>query len=163
MAGDPTVRALRLLRNKYQPSMIFISETKIDSERCKKLGRRYKLDGIFSVDSSNSAGGLCLLWNTELKVQILQHSPHYIHALIDHAILPASWCITCVYGPPYAHLKHNFWYDLANLAVGINCPRMLIGDFNEICSSNDKSGGKPFASSSRPYLDDFMSLSGCMF
>ncbi|PKI45619.1 hypothetical protein CRG98_033935 [Punica granatum] len=67
MAGDPTVRALRLLQNKYQPNMIFISETKIESERCKNLALRCKPNGIVSVDALNSAGDLCLLWNTELK------------------------------------------------------------------------------------------------
>ncbi|PKI47068.1 hypothetical protein CRG98_032544 [Punica granatum] len=64
--------------------------------------------------------------------------------------------------PPYVHLKYNFWADLANIATDIKRPWMLIGDFNEICSSNNKRGVKPFVSSSRPYLDDFMSFSGCI-
>ncbi|PKI49597.1 hypothetical protein CRG98_029987 [Punica granatum] len=65
--GEPTVKALRLLTRKHRPSMIFLSETKADSAHCSKVARRCNLDGHFSVDSSNAAGGLCLLWNTELK------------------------------------------------------------------------------------------------
>ncbi|PKI59541.1 hypothetical protein CRG98_020069 [Punica granatum] len=65
--GEPIVRALRLLARKHRPSMIFLSETKANSEHCNKIARHCNLNGIFTVESSNAAGGLCLLWNTELK------------------------------------------------------------------------------------------------
>ncbi|PKI63801.1 hypothetical protein CRG98_015785 [Punica granatum] len=67
MRGEPTVRALRLLVRKHNPSIIFLSETKSNPRHCRKIAKRCNLEGIFTVDSSNSAGGLCLLWNSELQ------------------------------------------------------------------------------------------------
>ncbi|PKI36162.1 hypothetical protein CRG98_043461 [Punica granatum] len=71
--GNPIVRALRLLIRKHRPSIIFLSEAKSCSRHCNKIKQRCNLDDIFSVESSNTAGGFCPLWNTELKIAAIRN------------------------------------------------------------------------------------------
>ncbi|XP_031391078.1 uncharacterized protein LOC116203481 [Punica granatum] len=160
--GELTVRALRLLVQKHRPSIIFLSETKSNSRHCNKIAQRCNLVGIFTIDSSNATGGLCLLWNSELQVTIHKSSPFYIHATIEHPVLPASWILTTVYGPPYSHAKPVFWAELTDIANTIDKPWLIVGDFNEICYASDKIGGRNFTSSFRSFLDTFLSQSGCI-
>lgn len=58
------------------------------------------MEGLTCVDAIDSVGGLCPLWKEDLQVNILNKNVHMIHVKTGHEILPSSWQLTFVYGPP---------------------------------------------------------------
>lgn len=128
--------------------------------RCQEVARRCNFQGVFSVDAIGKSGGLCLLWHDELEVNILTYSQNLIHISIDHAVLPSKWILSCVYGPPHSNQKKFFWNQLETMVNSINEPWAMIGDLNEILSSDEKLGGRSIGSMSNNYLNDFLQNTG---
>ena len=65
---------------------------------------------------------------------------------IDAKILVSpqvEWCLTGVYGHPEEQRKKETWALLRHLHSRASMPWICIGDFNEILSSDEKSGGVP--------------------
>lgn len=55
---------------------------------------------------------------------------------------------SCIHAPSSWADKPGFWESISQIGHSFVGPSMIIGDFNAILSQVDKSGGRPFASSS---------------
>lgn len=152
LGSAPKIRALKTLVNKYNPSLVFLSETKVATPYCEKVAKKCGFKKLACVDAIGTAGGLCLMWNEELRVCILHQSLNIIHVKVEHPIMPCSWILSCIYGPPYTSLKERFWNELGNMSEQIKEPWLLLGDFNETLHDIDRFGGKSHASHSKPIL-----------
>jgi hypothetical protein len=56
--NDPTVRSLSDLRRRYNPDIIFLSETHLDDYPAECLRRRLQMDSKIVNPSSSRSGGL---------------------------------------------------------------------------------------------------------
>ena len=54
-----------------------------------------------------------------------------------------SFLLTAVYTPPQFHKRKFFWEYLQNLALHVSLPWVLLGDFNDMISDEEKLGGLP--------------------
>ena len=54
-----------------------------------------------------------------------------------------SFLLTAVYTPPQFHKRKFFWEYLQNLALHVSLPWVLLGDFNDMISGEEKLGGLP--------------------
>lgn len=125
IGGGPTVRPLKLLQRKHNLGIIFLSEI-IGEQRCEQVGRRCGLQGICCMKSTKKS-----VWAMPIvasKVHILHRSTFMIHIKIRHPIFPKDWLLTCIYGPPYSHLKQHFWKILNDMANIISEPWVLVED-----------------------------------
>ena len=52
-----------------------------------------------------------------------------------------SFLLTAVYAPPQFHKRKLFWEYLQNLAMYVSLPWVLLGDFNDMISDEEKLGG----------------------
>lgn len=136
--------------------MVFLVETKVNSNRCNKVARMCKLSGVISVSVQGVARGLCLMWTENIEVTILDFTKYYIHALIDHRDGFRKWLVTCAYGPPYQQDKNKFWSKIELIANTVTEPWLLIGDLNEVHVRPEKLGGRSLGISSHNYLHDFI-------
>lgn len=98
---------------------------------------------MFTVDPRGLSGGLGLLWNRTVDIQILSSSPNFIHVAI-RVIESSDWFeCTFVYANPIFQQRMNLWDKLLVLPSKRNLPWCCIGDFNEMLSASDKEGIRP--------------------
>ena len=97
------------------------------------------------MDPTGFFGGIWLLWNESpsFKVEILTHSEYSIHALVKVPSPSFSFLLIAVYTSSNFNKRKLFWDYLQTLAIAISLPWVLLGDFNDMLSDNEKLGGLP--------------------
>uniref|UniRef100_A0A803Q6Y9 CCHC-type domain-containing protein n=1 Tax=Cannabis sativa TaxID=3483 RepID=A0A803Q6Y9_CANSA len=88
-------------------------------------------------------GGLLLLWMANIDVTLNSYSMNHFDVLVslDNC---HQFHFTGFYGAPKTHLRINTWNLLSSLVSNdSNTPWLVLGDFNELLSNDDKIGGPP--------------------
>ncbi|XP_071723825.1 uncharacterized protein [Rutidosis leptorrhynchoides] len=139
--GNPyKVQSLLKIQKIFQPSIIFISETKKLASELHWIRCRLNFSGCFGVDrdrnTSGFSGGLALFWTEDTSVDILSFSLNHIDAIIDD-----TWRITGIYGWPESENKWKTGKLILDLAPKCSLPWMLFRDFNLILDNSEKRGG----------------------
>lgn len=76
------VGELRQLIAANRPNVIFLNETKLKACDFDKVKRRCNMTGCFVIDSNRSKGGLAVLWDDEISVDIQSYSSNHIDMLV---------------------------------------------------------------------------------
>ncbi|KAL0434090.1 UNVERIFIED_CONTAM: hypothetical protein Slati_2743300, partial [Sesamum latifolium] len=80
--GSPwTVRQLETWIKQFHPDLVFISETKCLSRRIDNFRGRFGMLGV-SVNAKGKLGGLCLLWQQQINLQLQSFSPFHIDVMV---------------------------------------------------------------------------------
>jgi len=91
------VKDLRALLWRFSPRLVFLSKTKRSKDEMEtvlsRLGDYY---GTF-VDARGRAGGLALLWDKNLELQIMSYSSHHIDATVRWHSQDPLWYFTGIY------------------------------------------------------------------
>lgn len=87
------------------------------------------------------AGGLGLLWNEEVEIQLLSYSINHIDVEVKDIFENKSWRFTGFYGNPEDDKKALSWNLLSILKNQSDLPWLCAGDFNEILMESEKMGG----------------------
>ncbi|KAM2145646.1 hypothetical protein ACFX1R_049177 [Malus domestica] len=109
----------------------------------------------WDVPPVGSAGGLSLWWDDSLEVNVISSNRNLIHTkmrLFKDEWFNASW----VYGTPYRNEKIKFWQWIVEELSPTHAPWLCVGDFNEILSEDEKSGGSHWHRSTIPFLQFFL-------
>ena len=77
-----------------------------------------------------------------MDVPILASIEQEIPAAIKVHSSNLSWLITVIYASLRYRERHILWDNLNQVATLHNLPWLVLGDFNEIISSEDKLGGR---------------------
>ncbi|KAJ1386879.1 Endonuclease/exonuclease/phosphatase superfamily [Sesbania bispinosa] len=157
-----TIRDLRDLCKVYKPALLFLSETKAKASQVKEISRKLQFQNSFVVDSVGRSGGLCLLWNNSLEVEVLNSCQNYIHAYVTLKKDGSLWVSNFVYGNPRARERRDFWSQLSRLHSIWSIPWCCLGDFNEVLSQSDKDGLHPINTRSSKLFNQFMEEEGLM-
>ncbi|KAK4258521.1 hypothetical protein QN277_004963 [Acacia crassicarpa] len=135
------LRNLRLAWRNSCPDLLILTETK--SENASLVSRLEPLgfDASAFIPSVGRSGGLCAVWRSEkISVVVLKSNRQYLHfkcSLLGHPV----FLLTAVYAVPIPHLKQALWADLRSLAAIISLPWVVVGDFNDIASMDERIGG----------------------
>lgn len=95
-----------------------------------------KFDNIETVDAVGLKGGLCLLWNDNINVHILESSQNWLTCFVT-LFDQSTFLFTGVYGPPKCQDRHILWNYLGQLHP-CDLPWILCGDFNQILNKSEK-------------------------
>lgn len=156
-----TVRALKDIIKSFQPDFIFLSEVKCsDSVKINLLASSLKYPNLEFVPSVGLFGGLLLLWNSNLHIQVLLSNDFVINFLFFSDPPSCAWQCSCVYGPVVPNLKGAFWDGLNSIGRAFDGPWLLIGDFNSILTGFEKRGGRHFAMASHGGLQQVVDTNG---
>ncbi|XP_041001573.1 uncharacterized protein LOC121247264 [Juglans microcarpa x Juglans regia] len=141
--GNPLeIRALRDLITRKGLDLLFLQETKLTvrgMEACKfKLG----FTNCFSIDSVGRSGGLSLIWNSDLGVELKSFSRYHIDVHIKTEDL-WEWRFTGLYGNPEVSSRCSTWNLIRTLNSIEQIPWLLGGNFNEVLHLHEKRGGRP--------------------
>ena len=82
LGNTRTFHELKDILQKHQPRIIFLCETKLEYGHMMNTGKRLGLDNCFAVCRSGMGGGLAMLWNEDLDLEIASYSSHHIDAIV---------------------------------------------------------------------------------
>lgn len=105
-------------------------------------GKRLGFDNCFTVNRNGMGGGLTMLWDDDLELDIASYSNHYIDA-IDRGVDDRQWRGTGIYGHPEVGQKRYTWILLRRLSSLFSYPWICFRDFNEMLNLNEKMEGMP--------------------
>ncbi|XP_024195607.1 uncharacterized protein LOC112198715 [Rosa chinensis] len=127
----------------HSVDILAICEPKVQFSRASITLKNLGFTDSRIVEAEGFSGGLWLLWNkNKTQVDFIDDNFQSISVKITLPGKPA-WMLTVVYASPTHTTRSSLWPYFDNLAAITNLPWMLIGDFNELVSSADKSCG-PF-------------------
>ena len=102
--------------------------------------KRLKFDHYKFVDPRGLAGGLIMLWTSELDISINWTTDNLICGTVKSEI--GNWLLLACYGPVKYREKSVFWEELTDFLVRAKLPWLLFGDLNEIVDQSEKFGGR---------------------
>ena len=134
---------VRELAQTHDPAIFVIMETKLRGDRAREITDRLPFDGAIHTDTIGYAGGLWLLWNSDLvEIESLAKTEQEIHVEVKVRSSNLTWIFSAVYASPRSEERIILWENLAKVADLHRLPWVLAGDFNEPLIDKDKFGGK---------------------
>ncbi|KAL2924062.1 hypothetical protein RDABS01_015553, partial [Bienertia sinuspersici] len=135
---------LRHLAHHHRPDLIFICERRTSRRRTKRIIKDLPFDDFFYAEPMGFSGGLLLMWNTA-KVSFTPAGSdlHAIHGTVKVDSLSDPIFLSCIYASTKFRSRLATWDELCLVASYVNSPWLVMGDFNEVVSQNEKFGGRP--------------------
>ncbi|KAA3471230.1 reverse transcriptase [Gossypium australe] len=93
------------------------------------------------VEAIGFLEGIWIGWKNSVCLEIIYNHYQFIMAQVGSTSSPISVFISFVYGSLNRQKSKDLWDILKSLIPMGNCPWVVIGDFNAILSSSEKSGG----------------------
>jgi hypothetical protein len=116
----------------------FISETRTSRYNSSQLNNRFNIVDSFVVPLIGLSGGLWLLWNDEVRVDIKYSSQHLILATFVNIAMCVEFVLICVYGDPHHRQTRVIWDKIATfVSENLDKPVVCFGDLNNIMSDVD--------------------------
>lgn len=115
-----------------RPSILFLMETKLRSDKISFLRGKLDFDSVFVVDCVGRSGGLALFWRDEVTLEIQKYSNRHINAVVKELCGDFLWKLTGFYGNPETAKREEGWNLQRRLQQLAPIPCVCIGDFNEI-------------------------------
>lgn len=108
LGNHPTIRALKSFVRGTNPSILFLSETKMSETMSSQRVKQFGFHNACIVSSVGISGGLWLLWKDDVELEIISQSRNLIHIQIIHQSFRTQWHLFCVYGPPVTSHRSRF-------------------------------------------------------
>ena len=126
----------------HQLSIMVVTETRVGGDRVAKIIECLPFDGSIVTDTIGYGGGLWILWKTEdVEVILLSTMEQEIHAIVKVRSSNLSWLILAIYASLRIAKRKILWNNLKIVSQLHNLPWLMLGDFNEVLSGDDKFGG----------------------
>ncbi|XP_072054760.1 uncharacterized protein [Arachis hypogaea] len=146
MAAPSTVHELKSICKYHRPSILFLMETKASKASCDRVRRKLCFDNLFCVESRGLSGGLCIFWKSNVNIHVYAWCDNFIKTRVSSGN-NEDWESTFVYGHPDYKKRKELWKELSFVDNNLTLPRILIGDFNDVISQDEKVGLHPKPSS----------------
>ncbi|KAL8168195.1 hypothetical protein V2J09_009694 [Rumex salicifolius] len=143
--GAAFLSTIRELIRSHDPSVVALVETHVSSGRADLVCRSIGFDGVLRVDADGFAGGIWLLWRTDLvTVTPISLDPQHITVEINRqGEIP--WVLSAVYASPNYYRRDQLWSTLGDFARANNRPWLIGGDFNATLDSTERTYNSDYA------------------
>ncbi|KAH9745843.1 reverse transcriptase domain-containing protein [Citrus sinensis] len=132
-------------------------EPRISGRKADDFIRNSGFEYSHRVEAEGFAGGIWLLWQNVIEVEVRLNHKQFIHFKISKNKNFVSW-ITAVYASPNPMVRKQLWNHLDSLALSVKEPWLIGGDFNSILYASEKQGGAALQSRGcglfRQWFDD---------
>ncbi|KAM0955247.1 hypothetical protein EV1_023409 [Malus domestica] len=142
IGGDLTVDNLLEQNRIHTPDIVILLETKNKSSRYSFLKNKMNLEFMHAVEPRGIGRGLCVLWRHASQVVWIKSRDFMIEAEIWDDCKQCAWHLCAIYASTDEKKRRDQWMSLSQRIsrAGERC--LLIGDFNDILSNDEKEGGK---------------------
>ena len=138
----------RLLMQQHTPSMVVLVETWVSREKTTTIVSSMGMDSWHLVEPLGFVGGILLLWNSYvIDFQPLGEGAQGVHGVMEVHSLNISFIFSAIYASPKFYIRRQLWDDLRNMAISIDKPWLLVGDYNDVLCQNEKLGGRRISTS----------------
>jgi len=129
---------LKELIRIYSLKIMILVETKISGIAANEVCKKIAFDGVFCVEANGFKGGIWVLWREEeLHLRVLSSSDQY--ATLEVSMRDAGgWLLSAIYGSPIEQKRTELWSELDGFARQNSHPWLLIGDFNDTRSMDER-------------------------
>ncbi|XP_060974670.1 uncharacterized protein LOC133039749 [Cannabis sativa] len=140
--GNPSAfRHLKLLVKQQCPHVLFIMESKLACNSINRVCTVLKFSHGLEVPRQGLRGGLLLLWKDHVDVSLTSFSMNHFDVFVSYDRWP-RYHFTAFYGSPETNQRIQTWNLLRSFAIASqDVPWLIMGDFNELLSNDDKEGG----------------------
>ncbi|KAI9089108.1 hypothetical protein K1719_029387 [Acacia pycnantha] len=116
------------------------AQTKCESDNRLQSLSRLGFDGLACVLSLGRSGGIVAAWKKDLiDIVVLRKHRQFLHLECRGGGLQLFF-LTAVYALPNGTQKQVLWDELGSLVSLISSPWVLLGDFNDIASADERTG-----------------------
>ncbi|WZY87458.1 hypothetical protein YC2023_044193 [Brassica napus] len=146
------------MKRSLAPDILFLMETKNQDDFVLSELQSLGFDHHFTVPPIGLSGGLALFWKTDLSLDILEASAHYIDTKIK--VKSYDFHVTFIYGMPQQEHRAAFWEKISQIGENRDSAWLLSGDFNDILENTEKVGGPERCEGSFIPFRSFVSQNG---
>ncbi|XP_030453714.2 uncharacterized protein LOC115675253 [Syzygium oleosum] len=154
-----------------RPNMVFLMKTKNQESVLDRVQKQLNFQSKFVVNALGIAGGLAVLWNNSVDINIEEASRELINLICTDVDSGKTMRITFVHAPNVIQEKVKFWDKLRQVSLLDSSPWLCLGDFNEVLYDWEKVGKRSISQSRlnafRECLDDCalmeMDCKGCAY
>jgi exonuclease III len=138
-------KALLDTLNINSPEILILTETRLGGDRAAELARSLPFDEFLSTNTIGFARGIWILWQKEaVEVDHLCSTEQEIHASVKVRGSNSLWLLFAIYASPRRSKRRILWENLKIIASLHNLPWIMLGDFNDILSCEEKwRGNRP--------------------
>lgn len=148
------LRTIRELIRVNNLLILVLVETRVGPSRADRIIQRIGFPNHDKVDSFGFSGGIWFLWRGDIvSVEVLSATDQMqmINVLVKHN-LDSDGFFSAIYASPNVQKRKRLWELIGAISNKKNLPWQLAGDFNEITSGDEKSGGAHGGGSSQRSL-----------
>jgi exonuclease III len=135
-------KALQDILRINSPDILILTETRLGGSRATDLARSFPFDGFLTTNTIGFAGGVWIMWKTDaVEVEHLCSTEQEIHVSVQVRGSNSLWLLSAIYASPRRSERRILWENLKVIADLHNLPWVMLGDFNDILSCDEKWGG----------------------
>jgi hypothetical protein len=136
------------LLNINDPAILILIETRLGGARAAELAKSFPFDGFLCTNTIGFAGGIWILWKAAaVELELLTSTEQEIHVSAQVKDSNSLWLLSAIYASPRRSERKVLWKNLMVISGLHNLPWVMVGDFNDIISGDEKWGGNsPVAS-----------------
>lgn len=125
----------------FRPSLFIVVETHCPFDTVASFWRRAGYDLCGCSEASGHRGGIWILAPANRSFDVRVVEVHFQAVTISISVNNRAWTCSAIYASPNPSLREDFWRYLIDLRQRILEPWLAVGDFNEIISPSEVSGG----------------------
>ncbi|XP_052287360.1 uncharacterized protein LOC127898893 [Citrus sinensis] len=142
-AASPSFRrSFSAVVTNYKPIMVVLMEPRISGSKADNFIKNSGFEKSHRVEAEGFSGGIWILWKNLFDVEIVENHTQFIHLKISRNNNLLTW-MTAIYASPNPSIRRHLWNELAKIALTVQGPWLLGGDFNTILYNSEKKGGSP--------------------
>lgn len=108
MGNLETVTVLRSLVNQYQPSCLFLTETKCEKEKVLTVANSLGFNRAEIVNCRGTVGGMAFLWDDNCGLEVVSVTDRVIILEGKDLGEQGHWILIGCYATPYSQEKEIF-------------------------------------------------------
>ncbi|XP_026378698.1 uncharacterized protein LOC113273150 [Papaver somniferum] len=125
-----TKNQLYVLIKKQSSDILFLTETKMDTNRMIDFAKSLKFTNYDCIDIIGLVDGLLLLWKEGFQCSVHDKSNNIINVLASLHPANKNVLISFMYGSTYSEIKKIQWDVMSSISDNIMQPWIVIGDLN---------------------------------